>query len=299
MMGLAYFLRRRARPVIQQADAARDRREWAIAAGFYSRALGIVPERNDIWVQYGNMLKESGAREEAAKAYSKALAIDPTVTDTHLQIGHLRKLQGDSEAAAESYTRALELDHGSQAAVELTSMGREADARRILARPAPEGRTDAGRIAELEVQVSAIAAQVSNVLDSFLEHVSTTSAIAVQISTFLEHVSTTRTLALELSRLKTTVAENGDRFARFDRALDAIEATLRRHGVTMTEISARQAHDAEASARVEMRLTQQSEALGDVAGALAHQTAALAKVGARLEQKSEALADISARSRSL
>jgi tetratricopeptide (TPR) repeat protein len=280
-MAMAYFRRRRARPIIRQADAARDRREWATAAGHYRRALEIVPERSDVWVQYGNMLKESGAREDAGKAYDKALAIAPLGADTHLQLGHLRKLQGDPEAAAESYARALELDHGSNAASELAKMGRGAEVHQILARAALEDRralADADRIAELEARVGAIAGQMSS---------------------FLEHVSATRALALELARVKSAVTENGDRFARLDRAIDAIETTLRRHGVAMSEINTRQAHDAEDAARIELRLVRQSEALGDVASALAHQTAALAKVGARLEQKPEALADISVRKRSL
>lgn len=77
----------------------------ALAAG----ALDLHPRRADIWVQYGQALKESGSLDSAEAAYCKALELAPELADTHLQLGHLLKIAGRGREAAISYLHALEI----------------------------------------------------------------------------------------------------------------------------------------------------------------------------------------------
>jgi tetratricopeptide (TPR) repeat protein/glycosyltransferase involved in cell wall biosynthesis len=108
---------RRRRPSwIEQADAARDAAQWALAARFYRAVLQRNPGNAGIWVQYGHALKEAGGLKDPARlataeaAYRRALALDPGVADTHLQLGHVLKLQGKAEEAEGAYLRAFSLD---------------------------------------------------------------------------------------------------------------------------------------------------------------------------------------------
>src|SRR5262252_9495435 len=85
--GLAAQLARR-------ANRARDRNAYARAATLYSLALTLHPERTDLQVQLGHMLKEEGHYPDAETAYRLALAQAPEDGDIHLQLGHLLKLTG-------------------------------------------------------------------------------------------------------------------------------------------------------------------------------------------------------------
>lgn len=98
------------RPLFKQADAARDRHNWALAADLYMRALAINPRLANVWVQYGHVLKEGGNRHQAETAYRKALSLRPDSSDIHLQLGHVLKLIGNIDGAAAAYLRAFELD---------------------------------------------------------------------------------------------------------------------------------------------------------------------------------------------
>jgi tetratricopeptide (TPR) repeat protein len=88
-------------------DRARDRGEWAVAAGHYEKALAIDPNRAPIWVQYGHALKEQGDLAGAEAAYEKSIEIDEANADTHLQLGHVLKLQGRKTDAISAYLGAL------------------------------------------------------------------------------------------------------------------------------------------------------------------------------------------------
>lgn len=98
--------RRRARPWIRQANAARDRQDWPAAREAYGRALQEYPPMPPIWVQYGHAAKESGDLPAAEAAYRRALDLRPGFADGHLQLGHALKRQGQTAAALESYLRA-------------------------------------------------------------------------------------------------------------------------------------------------------------------------------------------------
>jgi tetratricopeptide (TPR) repeat protein len=175
--------RLRSRPLTKQADAARDRRDWTSAAGLYRQALEMAPTRAGAWVQLGHVLKESGAYEEAAEAYSRARALRPRSPDVHLHLGHVNKLRGNLGAAATSYARAVALGHGSsEAASELQQLGHSID------------------VDGSERSVSAPRSQRGDI-ESRLD------ALSGQITTFLEHVSTTKALAFEVARGKTALEQ--------------------------------------------------------------------------------------------
>jgi tetratricopeptide (TPR) repeat protein len=179
--------RLRSRPFVAQADAARDRRDWISAADLYRQALEMAPARAGAWVQLGHVLKESGAHQEAAEAYARALALRPRSSDIHLQIGHLHKLRGNLGAAAASYARALALGRGAnEAASELQRLGHSIDVDGSAARADRPASTSKGQRADVETRLDTLSGQ---------------------ITTFLEHVSTTKALAFEVARCKTTLEQ--------------------------------------------------------------------------------------------
>ncbi|HEX3952490.1 MAG TPA: glycosyltransferase [Stellaceae bacterium] len=96
--------------LIDEADKARDARNWTLAARLYRRALLRQPGLAAIWVQLGHALKEQGALAEAESAYRRALDLDNGVADTHLQLGHLLKLQARRSQATRAYATAIRLD---------------------------------------------------------------------------------------------------------------------------------------------------------------------------------------------
>jgi glycosyltransferase involved in cell wall biosynthesis/tetratricopeptide (TPR) repeat protein len=95
--------------LIKDADAERDRKNWAAAAALYRQVLVINPLRHDITVQLGHMLKEMGDFDAADQAYRAVLAITPDDADLHLQVGHLRKLQRNFAEARDHYGKALRI----------------------------------------------------------------------------------------------------------------------------------------------------------------------------------------------
>ena len=102
--------RKRARALVQEANGARDRRDWPAAAAAFRRALDADDRRADLWVQLGHASKEGGDFGAAEAAYAEALDRQPDNGDTHLNLGHLRKLQGRPRDAFDAYKRAVELE---------------------------------------------------------------------------------------------------------------------------------------------------------------------------------------------
>lgn len=95
---------------VAAADAARDARDWKRAARLYADALLLDAGRDDLWVQQGHALKESGRRAEAEVAYRTALSHRPAVADTWMQLGHLMSLEGRRDEAAAAYAEAVARD---------------------------------------------------------------------------------------------------------------------------------------------------------------------------------------------
>lgn len=110
--------------LVEQADHARDTRQWQEAALLYKRAVKAHPGDVGLRVQLGHMLKESGAFNEAFEQYRVALDKAPSDADLHLQLGHLFTRQGEGEKAQPWYAKALDL------AAEDSSVAQ--DARRAL-----------------------------------------------------------------------------------------------------------------------------------------------------------------------
>ncbi|MDG1373243.1 MAG: glycosyltransferase [Paracoccaceae bacterium] len=140
--------------LIEQADQARDHKDWEKAARRYSEALGLDPSKAGIWVQMGHALKESGSLWRAEEAYSRAIRLEPDRTDNFLQLGHALKLRGDAHGALMSYLEAEKLDAGNIDVQREVQAMRRMVATRIPSildwkpgcHPEPEGRIEQPKI---------------------------------------------------------------------------------------------------------------------------------------------------------
>jgi len=101
-----------ARRLIRRANAARDARQFGVAAALYQEALRFNPDNVRARIQCGHMLKDSGDLVGAEEQYKLAEQQLPSDADLALQIGHLHKLAGRPERAEASYARALALSPG-------------------------------------------------------------------------------------------------------------------------------------------------------------------------------------------
>ena len=95
---------------VQAADTARDAGDLVGATTAYRSAIAIRADHAGVWVQLGNMLKDTRRYDEAESAYREALRLRPNTSDTYLQIGHLMKLAGRPHDAQANYETALSLD---------------------------------------------------------------------------------------------------------------------------------------------------------------------------------------------
>lgn len=97
---------------VASADAARDRRDFALAARLYDQALATNPQMAAIHIQAGHMHKEAGSLANAEKHYLEASRLAPDDADLALQLGHFYKVAGRSEERDAAYRRAAELSPG-------------------------------------------------------------------------------------------------------------------------------------------------------------------------------------------
>ncbi|MGE3283110.1 MAG: tetratricopeptide repeat protein [Alphaproteobacteria bacterium] len=102
--------RKRLRRLYDEADRARDARNWLTASRLYQQILEIDPLNAAIHVQLGHTCKEQGDLTNAERSYRTALQLAPADDDIHLQIGHLEKLKGRFDEAALAYRMAAELN---------------------------------------------------------------------------------------------------------------------------------------------------------------------------------------------
>ncbi|WP_116090598.1 glycosyltransferase family 9 protein [Sphingomonas crusticola] len=113
-----------ARRLIKRANAARDARQYAVAAALYQEALRFNPANARIRIQCGHMLKDMGDLAGAEGEYLRAADDLPDDADLALQIGHFYKIAGRPELAEASYARALALSPGwREAERELAAVG--------------------------------------------------------------------------------------------------------------------------------------------------------------------------------
>lgn len=96
--------------ILDEANLARENRDWTGAARGYREALSRDPALAHIWVQLGHALKEEAEYPEAEAAYRRAAELKPAWGEPHLHIGHVRKELGDRGGAGRSYLTAARLD---------------------------------------------------------------------------------------------------------------------------------------------------------------------------------------------
>ena len=91
------------RELLRNADAARDRKQYLVAAELYDQALRATAPTVDVLLllQCGHMHKEGGNLPEAEARYVQALSLAPKNAEVLLQLGHFYKVAGrhaDGEA---------------------------------------------------------------------------------------------------------------------------------------------------------------------------------------------------------
>jgi tetratricopeptide (TPR) repeat protein len=119
--GLRFGARRK---TIALADRARDAAEWTVAAHYYRMALERNPNRPEIWLQYGHVLKEAGRLSSAERAYKEAIAGAPTLAEAHRFLGDVLSIQRRRDDAVAAYRHAHALDPASPHALSaLRSLG--------------------------------------------------------------------------------------------------------------------------------------------------------------------------------
>lgn len=170
--------RRRASEAIDDADLARDSGEASKASGLYSAALALNPARNDLRVQLGNMLKDSGDPVAAIDVYQIALACESDEAirvDILLQMARALTSAGQIDCAIEAYEHALALapEH---------CVLRDERARLDVVRPPPQRDTFARQ---------AIGGRVL-----FEQSIDPDAAIQIDCATLLTVVNTERRLML-------------------------------------------------------------------------------------------------------
>lgn len=95
--------------LIRDADRARDRKDWLLAAKAYAEAIAGGSSRPGVKVQLGHALKEMGDFDGAERMYRGFLQSHPDDADIHLQLGHLFNRKGDLACALTFYERAERL----------------------------------------------------------------------------------------------------------------------------------------------------------------------------------------------
>lgn len=109
--------------LLQDANRARDARDWAKASRGYREALERDPELAHIWIQYGHALKERGDTSDAQAAYLEAARLQPRSVEAHLELGRLHRARGEVPAASRSFLRAAQLaPHHPDVLLELHSL---------------------------------------------------------------------------------------------------------------------------------------------------------------------------------
>jgi tetratricopeptide (TPR) repeat protein len=96
--------------LLRDANTARDRRDWSIAATLYNQYLRLAPDNCAIWVQLGHALKEDKNFDLAIDSYKHALTLDANDFDIYVNLGHALKEDKKIDLAIEAYQRALTLN---------------------------------------------------------------------------------------------------------------------------------------------------------------------------------------------
>jgi Flp pilus assembly protein TadD len=79
------------------------------AVSSFKRAVEIMPERYESWINLGAALLEFKQYESAARAFQTAIAINPNIMIPHMMLGDAMRLLGRTAMSIESYARAVSL----------------------------------------------------------------------------------------------------------------------------------------------------------------------------------------------
>jgi Flp pilus assembly protein TadD len=110
------ILPRRNQRILDQADIARNAKNFRKAALLYERALVSMPDDVAIHIQCGHMHKEASQADSASPAedlaraeyhYNCAKPLTPDDPDLALQLGHFYKVAGRLEEAELAYREAM------------------------------------------------------------------------------------------------------------------------------------------------------------------------------------------------
>jgi tetratricopeptide (TPR) repeat protein len=102
---------------IMLADRASAAGEWAVAAYYYRIAIERNPNRPEIWIQYGHVLKEADRLSSAEHAYRQAIAGAPTLAEPYQYLGDVLSAQRRRDDAVTAYLQARSLDPTSSGAL--------------------------------------------------------------------------------------------------------------------------------------------------------------------------------------
>lgn len=162
MTGPSAWDLREAGRLAEEADRARDGRNWAAAARLYRDSLALDPARPSLRVQMGHALKESGQLAEAEAAYRQASEEMPEDADVRLQLGHALKLLGQDEAARQAYSDALAIDPELVSAKEeLVRLGGRGDLPGLL-----DGRAGAAQaMAKLSADMNGVTTRLRDITE--------------------------------------------------------------------------------------------------------------------------------------
>jgi tetratricopeptide (TPR) repeat protein len=97
-------------PIWRRIGRASRARDWPRAVRLYRKALRLVPNAPEIWVQYGHALNETGDVAGAAASYRRAVELAPEMAEWHLFLGQALLRQGRTDEARAALLRAEQLD---------------------------------------------------------------------------------------------------------------------------------------------------------------------------------------------
>ena len=80
------------------------------AAVAFSRAIELIPDRVEAWINVGSALVEAGRYNDAIIALDKAVTINPKLMVSHLLLGDALRMSGQWQPALANYQQAVALE---------------------------------------------------------------------------------------------------------------------------------------------------------------------------------------------
>ena len=145
------------RELMSLADAARDRRQFALAAELYGQVIQRTPQNFAALVQCGHMYKEMFRFADAETSYMRALGLRPHDGDLLLQLGHFYKMAVRYQDAEHYYQQALHVQPDrDDIRDELSALRVSAELRREQERTSRQAQAEGLAVEELDGNVDLI-----------------------------------------------------------------------------------------------------------------------------------------------